>query len=167
MKLGFTGHRPQKIPGYDQARLLDLAKAVMVRYQPSMIVCGMALGWDLAVAQAAQATNLPLKAVIPFKGQDSLWQKEDRSVYRSLLEYAERTGGILDVNDWYLERNRQLVQQSDMIIALYDGSCEHSSGTGFTVNYANQQGVRVVNVWDSWMKYAKKSDINSTGVKGN
>ncbi len=45
-------------------------------------------------------------------------------------------------SDCMLKRNRYMVDNSDIVIAVWDG--RSGSGTGATVNYAKKQGKKVI-----------------------
>lgn len=60
-----TGHRPDKLGGYGagvSSRLVDLARAALLRCRPNEVMSGMALGWDTALALGAIELGIPLTA---------------------------------------------------------------------------------------------------------
>lgn len=153
MILGTTGHRPHKLGGYHSAAY-DLAKTfamcVLEVCEPDKVITGMALGWDTAVARACVTLRIPFIAAIPCKGQDSMWQEADRARYRSLLGFAEEQ---IYVSPAYTpecmnKRNRWIVEHSDKMLAMYDGS--RNGGTRNAVECAKSLSVPVTNVWSSW-----------------
>lgn len=156
MVLSFTGHRPQKLGGYHSGiynRLVDLAVAVLRKYRPEKVITGMALGWDQAVAEAAVYLGIPFIAAVPFKGQENAWPEQSQKKYRDLLAKAKRVV-IISAGEYSAlkmqARNEYMVNHSDVVIALWDGS---SGGTGNCVSYARRMGKQLVNVWPSWMKF--------------
>ena len=76
--------------------------------KPSMLITGMAEGFDEALALAAMATQTPLKAMIPFKGfgnhywgKESLTKQSRLAEYKQILAYAQKTGGVEYIcSDW-------------------------------------------------------------------
>jgi len=76
--------------------------------KPSMLITGMAEGFDEVLALAAMATQTPLKAMIPFKGfGNHYWGKKTVSgqsrltEYKQILAYAQSTGGVEYIcSDW-------------------------------------------------------------------
>ena len=56
MNVAGTGHRPNKLGGYDDdiyQRLVTLAMTYLEETRPKRVISGMALGWDQALAEAA------------------------------------------------------------------------------------------------------------------
>ena len=99
--LAGTGHRPEKLTLVDAhgvlrtayepavtARVVALATAVLTRWQPSVVISGMALGWDLALAEAAVACGIPLQAFVPCESQPSRWAPAAQRHYATLLTQA-------------------------------------------------------------------------------
>lgn len=159
-----TGHRPEKLGGYTEAvatRLLDLARAVLVRHAPSKVISGMALGWDTALALAALDLGIPLVAAVPFAGQERKWPVLAQEVYRAILARAEVVvvceGGYAP---WKLQkRNEWMVDNAQALIALWDGS---DGGTANCIRYAAPLGIRIVNVWLTWERYAFSPQAESS-----
>lgn len=150
-----TGHRPHKLWGYnDPARdkaLVERLKSEINRIRqdgPAIIISGMALGVDMAMAQAAVELQLPLKAFVPCTQQDAKWSQEYKTKYSFYLEYAKRTAGITWVTrgtyaedpDCMNKRNKAMVDSSDIAIAVYDG--QPSGGTYHCVAYLKEMGFR-------------------------
>lgn len=82
-RIAFTGHRPDKLGGYSpeaDRRLVAFARRLVValqaRYAPERFISGMALGWDMAVAEACASKGLPFIAAVPlaFLPAESLLQ---------------------------------------------------------------------------------------------
>lgn len=153
--LAVTGHRPDKLGGYDKAtyeRLLTLAVQHIPAYHPSTVITGMALGWDTAVAEAAFLMQIPFKAYVPFRGQESMWPPASQKLYRNLLKEAyaviECSSPGYSVEKMQI-RNKRMVDDSDLLLALWDGS---SGGTANAVNYAMSKNRNMVNLWSEWIK---------------
>ena len=154
-----TGHRPPKLGGYgDKARadLIDFARRTLMvtledhPHRDLKVISGMALGWDIALAQASVILGIPFIAAIPFVGQEKAWPQESQDFYNSVLALAEKkeivcSGGYAP--EKMLERNRWMVDNSSLVLALWDGS---HGGTGHCVNYAKQQGKQIRQLWQFW-----------------
>lgn len=157
-----TGHRPDKITmggrnAYDaavHARLVELAVAVLKQPRPKVVISGMALGWDTALADAAVELDIDLWAYIPFIGQEKRWPEASQAHYTRLLTLAEKVvvcseGGYAA---WKMQvRNKRMVDDCDRLLALWNGS---DGGTANCVRYARERGRKIVNLWPSWMKYS-------------
>jgi hypothetical protein len=155
MVLAITGHRPDKLGGYDggtYTSLVSFAKRILGELKPIKVITGMALGWDQAVAQACVELEIPFVAAIPFRGQDSRWPGESQDRYHALLNKAVE---IVTVSQGGYSaqkmqvRNEWMVDHCDVLLALWDGS---SGGTANCVRYAEAKKVPIINVWSDWVK---------------
>ena len=145
-----TGHRPDKLGGYSkdiESKLYDLAVEELGKINPTKVISGMALGWDQAVAKACNTLSIPWIAAVPFIGQEKAWPKESQTFYHELLdtasEYIIVREGTYHPSKMY-ERNIWMVDRSDLVLALWDGS---SGGTGHCVKYANKVKKPIKNLW--------------------
>ncbi len=152
--LGVTGHRPQKLGGFGtevHVKLRKLARKVISHYGPGMVITGMALGWDMAVAQACVDLGVPFTAAIPFKGQESKWLNESQVLYQELLKHA---AAIVVVSpggysaDAMYRRNEWIVDHSTILAALWDG--QPNGGTYNCLQYAKTRNIQVVNCWKAY-----------------
>lgn len=156
MIISGTGHRPDKLGGYDALtliRLTSLAVAVLNKKSPSKVISGMALGWDTALALGSIQLGIPLVAAIPFKGQELSWPKASQNQFQEIISKACLieivSGGGYHPNKMQT-RNEWMVNNSELVVALWDGS---SGGTSNCVRYANKVNKPILNVWDSWKKF--------------
>lgn len=167
--LAATGHRPDKLPGgYSDAaadRLRSFAVEQLRRLAPGRVISGMALGWDLAVAEAAIELSIPFTAAIPFVGQHWTWPTESRIRYGRILQRATDTvvvcpGGY---TAWKMQlRNVWMVDRCDVLLALWN---ESEGGTKNCVDYACMRfkttGKPVIdNVWDQWIRFCMEGAAN-------
>lgn len=149
--LAGTGHRPDKLGGYSADvydRVLDVAETAILSLSPSVVISGMALGWDTALAEAAYLLGVPYKAYVPFEGQESKWPTDSRILYRNLLKHARDIVYCSPpgYSAYKMQvRNARMVDDSDVVAALWDGS---PGGTSNCIEYATAAGVKVVNYWD-------------------
>jgi uncharacterized phage-like protein YoqJ len=152
-----TGHRPDKLGGYSgrvRDRLVDLAIKALERYKPEHVITGMALGWDTALADAADVCGIPYTAAVPFRGQESRWPAEARTHYQTILADADDVVYVCDPGyaAWKMQRrNEWMVNESNSVLALWNGT---SGGTANCVHYAESKGKQVINLWPSWAKFS-------------
>ncbi|MDE5943872.1 MAG: DUF1273 domain-containing protein [Clostridia bacterium] len=154
----FTGHRSQKLPwGFNEedvrckamksALRAEIEKAIQKGY--TTFLCGMALGFDTICAETVlelkkRYKKIKLIGALPCKTQDIKWSEKDRKRYKKLLKKSD---GIRCIYDEYIgeecmiERNRYMVDNSSLMIALYNGI---SGGTKSTVEYAKSMGLEIV-----------------------
>lgn len=153
-----TGHRNQKlIWGFNERDerclkmkdnlRIEIEKAIDSGYET--FYSGMALGFDLICVETIlelkkKYNNIKIVEVLPCKTQDIKWQSKDRERYRKLLWQLD---GIRCIYDNYigaecmLERNRFMVDNSSMMIALYGGA---AGGTKSTIEYARNKGLEII-----------------------
>lgn len=155
-----TGHRPDKLGGYSvevSHRLRDLARAAILRYEPGIVVSGMALGWDLALAEAAVELGVPWWAAVPFEGQEGIWPKASQRRYRQVLNQATRRfvlqGPLSEREEIRVAldaRNRWMVDHSSALFTLHNGS---RGGTHNCIEYALERKKLLIPLWKSWVKH--------------
>lgn len=154
----FTGHRSQKLSwrfNEDDIRCKEMKIALRgeivnaINKGYNTFLCGMALGFDMISAETvielkSEYPNVKIIGALPCRTQDVKWSTDDRLRYRKLLEKLD---GIRCIYDEYigskcmLERNRYMVDNSALLIALFNGL---SGGTESTINYARKQNLDVV-----------------------
>ncbi len=154
-----TGHRPNKIfykdkNGYNEktlTALTGLVRETLERIQPTTVITGMALGFDTALALAALELNIPYWSYVPFIGQEKIWLPSSITRYNMLLEKAEKVEVCFPEGyaPWkMMGRNTRMVDDSDALLALYNG--DNTGGTHNCITYAQSKKKEVYNLWLSW-----------------
>ena len=151
MILGFTGHRPASLPGNYSDRtdraLLNTADFILAQYKATKVISGMALGWDIAVAQSAIDRGIGLIAAIPFESQSSRWPLTSQERYQKLLNRADQIE-IISSGKYSLQamqqRNQWIVDRCDLLMALWH---QDKSGTKNCVDYALAINRPTFNCW--------------------
>lgn len=142
MKLGITGHRPDKLGGYDafdaHAMVKTLMREAIELFAPAELVQGGALGVDQWAAETAIAAKIRLVSLVPFDTHGENWPAASRAHYQALLAQSAEVvvvtpGGYSNVK--YLIRNEAIVDRVDVMLAVWDGSM---GGTGNCVQYARR-----------------------------
>lgn len=151
--VAFTGHRPEKLNGYDpkdnknllwelHSRIVDHIENKNV----SIFITGMALGIDMWAARIVLKLrdtlypHLHLVAAIPCANQESRWRQESKDEYNEILD---RCNDVYYVSNepytaWCMhKRDEWMVDNADMLIAVWDGT---PGGTAHTHNYAVKVG---------------------------
>lgn len=155
LRLAFTGHRPAKLGGYSpasQTRLLRFAELIIAALKPAEVISGFALGWDLAIAEAAIRANIPLIAALPFPNQPSQWPATSIAHWHLLKSQARE---VQIISPSYSlaslqRRNEWMVDNGAKLVALWDGS---SGGTKNCIEYAMRIHKPWVNVWPQWESF--------------
>lgn len=157
IKVCFTGHRPSKLPWkYNESSFSclrfkkKLKQAIEeVSQGTTTFITGMAMGVDMIAGEIvakykSNYDNIILEAVVPCKTQSSMWSYDYKQRYNKLLEKCDNVTYISEeyTNDCMLKRNKYMVDECDIVIAVWDGLPR--SGTASTVNYALSKGKKVI-----------------------
>ena len=154
----FTGHRPQKLPfgaNENDPRCLRLKNRLrheierqIMKNSVAHFITGMAIGTDMYAAELVlelkkQYPQITLEAAIPCRSQACKWSEPLRIRYRDILSLCDKQTLLQDAYtaDCMQNRNRYMVDCSDIIIAVWDGK---PSGTGKTVRYAEECGKNII-----------------------
>lgn len=154
----FTGHRSQKLPwrfNEEDARCQAMKVTLRSEIEKAIesgcntFLCGMALGFDMICAETVldlkkQYSDIQIIGALPCRTQEIKWQAKDRERYRNLLSQLDDIRCIYDEYigaECMLERNRFMVNNSSLIIALFNGL---PGGTKSTIDFARKQGLEVV-----------------------
>lgn len=154
MVVAGTGHRPDKLGGYTEdvhEKLVELAMGFL-RANPDIdhVVAGGALGWDTALAEAAIRMKLYLTLALPFPGFEDRWPDKSKALLYAHMAQADDVVFVCEPGyaGWKMqERNKWMVDNTDFVLALWDGS---AGGTSNCVNYAMKRKVAIVNLWSEW-----------------
>lgn len=153
MIIGFSGHRriPNDNTGYDLNNpcayyVKNWLIKILQEQAPSKCISGVALGFDQVAAETCIELRIPFVAAVPCDDQDRLWQEEDKRFYKELLKQAAEVV-VVSPGLYYPAamqiRNCWLVNHSDKIVALFDGS---RGGTYNCLSYAkicNKEVIRI------------------------
>ena len=158
--LGVTGRRPKYFPWrYDEndSRCVELKKNIYtvvfdhINNGFGTFVCGMALGSDIYFAEAVLLAkndypDIRLVAEIPFANQANKWLMESKSRYDRIRKQCDEWNVLAEKYDpkMFFLRNREIVDKSDELLAIWDGSDE--GGTAQTVNLAKDKGIPVIQI---------------------
>lgn len=162
MILAASGHRPDKLGGYNPALAVLRTETAMNWMEVQSIargITGMALGWDQDFALACYELGIPYTAAVPFEGQESQWPLRSKRIYKWLMNRADDV--IIVCPGEYspskmLKRNIWMVDESDHILALYDGS---QGGTAHCLKYAREWEKPITNLWHVYQDTMLTDDI--------
>lgn len=155
-----TGHRPDKLGGYSKEiedRIFLIARDALDVLKPTMVISGMAIGWDLALARAALHLKLPLHAAIPFYGQEKKWPRNVQALYKDILRKCSAFTCVSEGGyaAWKMhKRNEWMVDNSNVLLSLFDGLNE--GGTAACIRYALSKEKDIYNVWDIFKGVSKE-----------
>lgn len=163
--IAFTGHRPDKLYGYDlkNDKYLKLNKFLEKILEEKIInegydtfISGGALGFDTVAFLSVKNLkkkypNIKNIMAVPFENQHSKWSLKDVNLYNWMkniadevvfvdnLENYNRTNANIGMfhKDKLMIRNEYMVDNADLLIALWDGN--NKSGTANCVKYAKNK----------------------------
>ncbi|WP_433673831.1 SLOG family protein [Microbacterium gorillae] len=158
--MSLTGHRPNKLDGYDLSTpFYDLLRQTLRTaitgaldvHEHVTLHSGLALGADtvwstmILEARAAHPGRVAFVAEVPTMLQSGRWHEGDQAFWRQQMASADA------VNVYASEyspramqlRNEGMVRAANLLLAVWDGS---SSGTGHAVRYAGENGV-LMHAW--------------------
>lgn len=143
MILAGTGHRPEHLGGYAPnnlaARIYAATLGHLKTLKPDKVISGMALGFDMMLAEACIELGIPFIAAIPCATQAGIWPAQAQERWRTLRDRAERVEVLAELYTPSVmhARNRWMVDNSDGLIACWNGF--YRGGTYHCVKYAKRQ----------------------------
>jgi uncharacterized phage-like protein YoqJ len=165
--LTVTGHRPQRLTNKTDALapvVFQALRGIVINHlnnygYPELLICGGALGFDMAAASAAKALSIPYAVYVPFHGQESRWPKKMQSVYWKMLVAANYVVYVSEKfsRENMMLRNQVMVDRADCVLALYDG--KRGGGTADCLAYAIEKGVPYANLWEFWLEAKARAGI--------
>ena len=147
----FTGHR-EISPAHRLIINLRLSETIenLIEEGYSRFVAGGALGFDTLAAMTVLAMKkrypyIRLALILPCREQADRWSEHNQRIYAAIMARADE---VIYTADRYVSgcmqiRNRRLVDESSVCIAYLNKS---AGGTAYTVRYAEQQGLAVINL---------------------
>lgn len=154
----FTGHRPNKLFGYDpyangNKQLLNHLRkeieSLIVNRGYDTFITGMALGTDMWAARIVLSLknkypHIRLIAAIPCEGQPQQWPQESQKQHADILKQCDYSHVIAThyTPACMQKRNEWMVDRSSFILSVWDGT---SGGTGNCINYAKRNNVAFIN----------------------
>lgn len=138
MRVGVTGH--QERPGIDWSWVRMAVRSELLDQQNvTYALSSLASGSDQLFAKVALELAIPVMAVIPIEDYEKYFNEEELIKYRRIITECEvlqlRYDG--DSNQAFLQAGRLIVNQCDLLFAVWDGEeAEGKGGTGDIVQYA-------------------------------
>lgn len=139
-RIAFTGHRPNKIGGYDPKHPQRVAvtdaissalRRAVAKYGQThevVVISGGALGVDTDAAREANKMGLRFVIAAPCRGQDGRWPAKAKETYRKMCRFADA------------ELAQQLCSDSETV----EGGVIYVTNTGYT-------GAKVMQDRNIWM----------------
>ena len=159
--ISFTGHRPPRLEMFGKPYSDEQFKA-LVKYFKSKLIdmndiklayTGCALGSDSAMAVSCVDLSIPIISCVPFVGYESRWfNPKDVERFNYLLDFSKdvvfvdeelKLSPKISKNAKNIIRDKYMVDNSELLIAMYDGNPE--GGTYKTITYAESKNKPVIN----------------------
>jgi uncharacterized phage-like protein YoqJ len=119
--IGVTGHRKLMHP---KPTVKNIVREKLHQLEADVVVTGMALGFDMLVAEVCVEEGIPFVAAIPCRGQTKAWPRHEKKHYMDLIDEAWKCKIISsgDFQIWKLfERNKWIINRSNFILGYWDG----------------------------------------------
>lgn len=143
--VGVSGHRDMPHPKEDIKAALKKHLEIL---RPSLVLTGMAIGFDQLVADVCLDLGIPYTAAVPFVGQQSTWPMLAIEHYNDLLDKAHQVR-VISAGGWsnakFHIRNQWIVNNSTHLVCYWDGTDQ--GGTAGCVKYAKSKGKPITNVF--------------------
>jgi len=153
IKICITGHRPNKLWGYDlnnekYIKLIEVFKYMLVSMECTEAITGMALGVDTVFAKAVlslkeEGHDIKLICAIPCQNHSSNWPKSSQDEYEDILSKADE---VIIVSDAPFTarlmqiRNVWMADRCDLAFAVWDRT---SGGTKNCIDYLKKIGKKI------------------------
>lgn len=128
MVVGITGHRPLALNGKIDEYIKDQIYNAFIELTPHGMVTGLSLGIEQWGAEIALKLGIPYIVVIPFEGQDKIWNDKCRDHYYSLLDNAVKVINVSNSNEpnpsYLIMKNNWIVNNCNTLIAVFN----HNNG---------------------------------------
>ncbi len=158
----FTGHRRLREPAADiTTRIIETIEP-MIQSGYQTFCAGGARGFDALASEAVltlqdKYPQINLVLILPFYNQyrfERGWSQAEKDQYHMFQEKAAQTTILSSdyQSGMYHQRNRLLVDASSVCIAY---KIRNKSGAGYTVSYAQEEGLQIINLADPIIKSDK------------
>lgn len=165
-KLGkafITGHRPDKLFGYNMADerytvIREWFKEQFIQHNIKEVYCGMALGTDIIGADAVlelkeSGTDIKLHACIPFNNYEKRWNSIDVKAYREVVSKSDYVEVVTDAEwedgcSYLLDRNHFMVDRCCKGFGIVNNNLKpavlNKTGTMECIKYAKKNEVECI-----------------------
>lgn len=168
----FTGHRPNKLGGYDwnnplNKTIMKIIKETVIDLIENRSVDTFIFGGALGIDQMSYVVvynlklrlypNIKLILAMPFEKQSNNWLKRDKMILERQKQLADKVVLVDTLENYkinglvegefhpakYQKRNEFMVDNSDIVIAIWDGS---KGGTYNCVKYAEKMEKEIIRI---------------------
>jgi len=157
----FTGHRPDKLGGYEPSKnsklLWELQRVILDHIENKAVetfINGCALGIDLWAARIViklkeKYPHIKLISALPCRNHPNRWSQSSKDEWQYVVDNSDEVVLVTDeeYKPYMMQvRNIWMVDKSDFVIGVYDGT---SGGTKNCLDYARkrikEENITVIN----------------------
>lgn len=155
----FTGHRPNKFSFKNNENNIECVKLKLLLINEieslyllgyKVFLTGCAIGVDIWCAEIVldlkrRFNDIELYCIIPFENQCEKWSIEYKLRYNYIIQNCNKKIILQKeyTNNCYIKRNKFLVDNSSIIIGVYDENYD-LSGTKNTLKYALSTNKKII-----------------------
>jgi uncharacterized phage-like protein YoqJ len=151
VRVAITGHRSEDCISEQDVRIkgrVKLQYPTRTGAKVTGVICGLANGTDLWLADEARLLGLEVWAAKPWAGHKP--RGADKELYDTIITYASRVVNVDESQNFpgkqvYQKRNEWMVDNADVVMAYWSGST--SGGTYNCVQYAKKVGKPLANIY--------------------
>lgn len=152
----FTGHRPNKLKGYDpkdnKELLWSLHKEIVRHIEEEKVytfINGLALGIDMWSARIViklrqtKYPNIKLISAVPCKNHSNKWPQQSQKEWQEIVDLSDEVIYVSEeeYKPYLMQlRNAWMCDNSEFVIAVWDGT---QGGTGNCVKYAQDKKKKI------------------------
>lgn len=155
--VAFTGHRPNKLGGYDPKDNKELLWKIsneieaLINQGYNRFINGLALGVDqwcalIIIKLKEKYTHIKLVSAIPCKAHPNKWNQASQDTWGHIVFHSDEVYLVTDADytpQCMQVRNVWMVDNADLILAVWDGT---KGGTGNCVGYAKKQKKEILTI---------------------
>lgn len=146
IRMGFSDRLPELYEA-----LITLIKPKLLTIDPDVVITGMAAGFDLALAIACKDLSISYIAALPDGKHRCNSTSYVKSLYCDAMNSAAQVTkenyftGMQRYKDKYLNRDRQIIQAADIVLAIDNGL--GNTYTSRNLNFAKSQRKIIVMIY--------------------
>lgn len=146
-RIGVTGH--QERIGIDWKWVEATVRYELSKLRPiEALWSSLAIGSDQLCAEVAIGLDIAVVAVVPTEGYERFFENEGLANYRRLVSRSSMIQlawkGAPERS--FLEAGKYIVDQTDLLVAVWDGQPGEAGGTAEVVEHARSRGRGVVHI---------------------
>lgn len=151
LMVGFSGHRDISNPEAVEAKIGEVLDRLASEHGSLATVSSAARGADTLFLEAAKKRELPTLVILPSR-RKQFEEAVSPAEWSRVRPHLEHTFQVEEItassgDDAYLEVGESIVEQADVVLAVWDGEkAAGPGGTGDAVEYATTTGKPLIRI---------------------